>query len=463
MDRVDLLIIGSGSGNTILSPEFDGWSVAIAERGRFGGTCLNAGCIPSKMLVLPADRVVEAADATRLGVRLGAAEVDWPALRSRVLGRIDPIAAGGLAYRQGQDGVRVLLGEARFVAADVVAVGDERLRPRQVVLAAGARPRLPDVEGLADVPFHTTDSIMRVEHLPEHLLVLGGGFVAAELGHVFSALGCRVSVVHRGDRLLRHEDHEVSERFTAAFARRVPVYLEAEATDVTHTGPPESGSFVLGIRERDPAGRPRRRELRGDALLVCTGRIPNTDSLGLEHTAVRCTGDGYVLTDDTLETDQPGVWAVGDVRNPLQLKHVANHEAAVVAHNLLHPDHRRRIDERVVPHAVFSEPQVGSVGAREQDLMAAGVEYRVGRRDYGGVAYGWALDDRTGFAKVLLDRAGTTILGGHVVGPQAATLVQQLVSAMQFGIPADRFAREQLWCHPALSEVVENAVLDALD
>lgn len=456
MDDVDLLIIGSGSGNTILSPEFDGWSVALAERSRFGGTCLNAGCIPSKMLVLPADRVVEAEQAAALGVRFDRPSVDWDALRTRVLGRIDPIAVAGLDYREHQDHVRVLHGSARFLDRDVVEVDGARVRARQVVLAAGARPFLPPVDGLLDVPFHTTDTIMRVERLPEHLLVVGGGFVAAELGHVFAAFGTRVSVVHRGGRLLRHEDHDVSVRFTELFRRRVDLHLDTEVTAARHV----AGEVTLTLRSDGPDG-PLEREISGDALLVCTGRVPNADQLGLEHTDVRRTPAGYVVTDDTLATDQRGVWAIGDLRNPRQLKHVANHEAAVVAHNLLHPEAPRSVDERAVPHAVFSDPQIGSVGAREEDLRAAGVDHRVGRRDYGGVAYGWALDDDTSFAKVLVDAHTDLILGAHVIGPQAATLVQQFVTAMRFDIPAGSFARDQLWCHPALSEVVENAVLDA--
>jgi mycothione reductase len=163
-----------------------------------------------------------------------------------------------------------------------------------------------------------------------------------------------------------------------------------------------------------------------------------------------------------LRTHAEGIWAIGDIRNPRQLKHLANQEARVVSHNLLHPEDPRHIDQRVVPHAIFSHPEIGSVGAREVDLRAQRHPYRVGRCGYDAVAYGWALEDTSGFAKVLVCAETGQLLGGHVLGPQAATLVQQLAQAMQFGIPADRLAREQLWCHPALVEVIENALLDAL-
>lgn len=468
MRHFDLVIIGAGSGNSILTPEFDDWDVAIVERGAFGGTCLNAGCIPSKMLVLPADRLVEADEAARrLDVRTSAAGGDWPAIRDRVFGRIDPIAASGTSYRRGQDHVTVLSGDARFVGErelEVVATDGttERVTADRFVLAAGARPRIPDVPGLADVGYHTSDTVMRIDALPEHLVILGGGFIAAELGHVFSALGSRVSVVHRGDRMLRHEDAEVSARFTDCFGERVDLYFHATPTSVRSEG----GRIVVEV-DQDPSRlhRPDQRrcsELAADALLVTTGRDPNGDQLDVAATGVRLDEDGYVITDDTLATGVPGIWALGDIRNGRQLKHLANQEARVVSHNLLHPDAPVRIDQRVVPHAVFSHPQVAMVGETEMDLNNEGRLHVVGRCDYAGVAYGWALEDTSGFAKVLVDPHDRTILGAHVIGPQAATLVQQLAQAMQFGIPADRLASEQIWCHPALPELLENALLDAV-
>jgi mycothione reductase len=468
MSHFDLVIIGTGSGNSILTPEFEDWNVAIVEKGVFGGTCLNAGCIPSKMLVLPADRLVEGAEAAqRLDVDVRTGGGDWPALRDRVFGRIDPIAAGGTEYRHSQDHVTVLHGSGRFVGDHRLAVtaadgSVSEVTAEQFVLAAGARPRIPDVDGLAGTPFHTSDSIMRIDALPEHLIIMGGGFIAAELGHVFSALGSKVSVVHRGDRMLRHEDAEVSARFTECFSERVETYFHAEVSRVKHA----DGRFRVQVDQApevvDLPGHRHCSELEGDALLVTTGRDPNGDELGVTETGVRLDEHGYVITDDQLRTGVPGIWALGDIRNPLQLKHLANQEQRVVTHNLLHPHDLVSIDQAVVPHAVFSHPQVGSVGLTEMQLRSRGQLFVIGRCDYAGVAFGWALEDTTGFAKVLVDAADGRILGGHVIGPQAATLVQQLTQAMQFDIPAHRLARQQIWCHPALPELLENALLDAV-
>ena len=473
MADFDLLIIGTGSGNSILTPDFDDWNVGIIERDVFGGTCLNRGCIPSKMLVVPANRVVESSEAARLDVESTPPRIDWPAMRDRIFGRIDPIAASGEEYRAGSDNVTVLRGDARLVDGHPVdghpvdghtvrltaADGSEQLvSADRIVLAAGARPRIPDIPGLADSPFHTSDSIMRIDAVPEHLVILGGGFIAAELGHVFAALGSRVSVVHRGSQLLRHEDSEVSARFTQEFAKRIFLHLDTEVSRVDH----DAAGFTLTLDCQSDGNAASLQELRCDSLLVTTGRIPNGEQLGVTNAGVRLDPGGYVVTDDTLSTGVPGIWALGDIRNPLQLKHLANQEAAVVSHNLVHPDAPVSIDQGVVPRAVFSHPEVASVGERHVDLDARRHPYRVGHCDYSSVAYGWALEDTSGFAKVLVCEETGEILGAHIIGYHAATLAQQIAAAMQFGITAERFAREQIWCHPALPELLENALLDAL-
>jgi len=462
MADLDLLIIGTGSGNSILTPGFEGWRVGIVERDVFGGTCLNRGCIPSKMLVVPANRIVESAEAAPLGVDLELRATHWTAVRDRIFGRIDPIASGGREYRAGQPDVTLLQGDARFTGMHTVRVGAgpdaTEVVADRIVLAAGARPYLPPIPGLAATPFHTSDSIMRIDRVPEHLIIVGGGYVAAELGHVFAAFGSRVSIVHRGDRLVRHEDTDISARFTEEFGRRAFLHLNSEIRSVDHT----DGEFTVELDCEHPGRDAVLEVLTGDALLVTTGRVPNGGQLNVTATGVRLDPGGYVITDDMLRTGVDGIYALGDIRNRLQLKHLANQDARVVSHNLLHPEDPITIHQDVVPHAIFSHPEIGSVGEREVDLDARRHPYRVGRCDYADVAYGWALEDTSGFAKVLVCARTGLILGGHVIGYQAATLVQQLTQAMQFGITAERLAREQIWCHPALPELLENALLDAL-
>ena len=454
-DHFDLIIVGSGSGNHI--PAFlDGHRIAIVERDVFGGTCLNKGCIPSKMFVLPADRVVEAREAAALGIDIETRGADWTAIRDRIFGRIDPIAAGGREYRAERcPNITLIEGTARFLPAT-----DDRLHRldvdgrciagRQVLIAAGSRPVVPPITGLVETGFHTSDSIMRLDALPNRLGIIGGGYIAAEMGHVFAGLGSTVSLFNRSDRLLSAHDREVAERFTAAFGELVDLHLDHLPNRVERRG----ASIVVHC-----AGE----QVEVDALLVATGREPNSDLLDCDIIGIEMHHHGTIVVDDHQRTSVPGVWAVGDIANDVQLKHVANAEADVAFWNIAHPDDLRTTDHRVIPAAVFSHPQVAAVGITEQAAEAEHLDVVIGRRDYAGTAYGWALGDTTGFAKVIVDRASGLILGGHVMGPQASTLIQPVVQAMQFGQTAAAVARETYWIHPALTEVIENALLDAVE
>ena len=213
-ERFDLVVVGTGSGNSVLTPDFDDWRVALIERDAFGGTCLNRGCIPSKMFVYAADMAHQSGHTSHLGVDSSLDGVRWPEIVGRVFGRIDPIAQGGEDYRHSLDNVTVFNGDARFVGHKVLEVNGHQLTGDHIVLAAGARPFIPPIPGLADVAYHTSDTIMRLEVLPERLVILGGGYIAAELGHVFDAMGVSVSIVNRSERLLRAEDEDVSAAFT---------------------------------------------------------------------------------------------------------------------------------------------------------------------------------------------------------------------------------------------------------
>jgi mycothione reductase len=450
VQHFDLIIIGAGSGNTLLTPFFDDWKVAIVERDTFGGTCLNRGCIPSKMFVYAADVAEIARHGSRLGVSTWFDGADWPAIRDRVFARIDPIASGGEAYRLGLPNVTVFKNDSRFVGHKRLAVGDEIITGDQFVIAAGSRTRMPLAEGFDRIPFHTSDTIMRIDQLPEHLIVLGGGYIASEMAHVFGSLGSAVTIVHRSPTLLRNEDVDIAMRFTEIYQRRFEVLTSTQVLSASARGHDvELEVSVDGDH----------RKVRGDCVLVAIGRIPNGDELGVTETGVTLDGAGFVETDAHLRTAVEGIWALGDITNPAMLKHTANAEADLIAHNLEHPDALKAIDRRYIPHAVFGYPQVASVGAREHDLLVQGVPHVVAQRAYGETAYGWAMDDTHSFCKLLAHRDSRLLLGAHIIGPYASILLQQLVQAMRFGQTVDDLAHEQLWTHPALNEVIEQALL----
>ena len=449
-EQYDLIIIGSGSGNSI--PEYlTDRTIAIVERGTFGGTCLNVGCIPSKMFVLPADKALEAQQGAKLGVDTQFNGADWPAIRDRVFGRIDAIAEGGRRYREtGSDSVTLIQGTARFVGDKVFDVEGRTITAPQVLVAAGSRPVIPQIPGLVETGFHTSDSIMRLDALPARLGIIGGGYIAVEMGHVFSALGSDVTMINRSRRVLTSQDDDISERFTEVFGGRVDLRLGHVPTKVERRG----DKIVI-----HNAGV----EIEVDDLLVATGREPNSDLLDVEAGGLECRHHGTVVVDEYLNAGVDGVWAIGDIANEYQLKHVANHEAATAFWNIAHPDDQRKVNHKAVPSAVFSNPQVASVGLTERDAAKAGMNFVVGRRDYAGTAYGWALVDETSFAKVLVDAGSGLILGAHIIGPQAPTLIQPVVQAMQFDQTAEDVALVPYWIHPALSEVVENALLEAVE
>ncbi len=444
----DLLVVGAGTGNYALTPEVARGRVGIVESSRFGGTCLNRGCIPSKMFVVAADAARSVERAHRLGVdaRLGGA--DWRAIRDRIFGRIDPLHTGAVDFRRGQ-GVEVYLEDARFIGPRRLLVGAQEVTAERVLLAAGSRVQLPPVPGLSEVPHHTSDTIMRIDDLPGSMLILGGGFIAAEMGHVFSSFGVDVTVVQRGPLLLPAEDEEVAQRFTDMAGRSLTLRLDSSVVAVER-----DGAGVAATVE-GPDGRSR---LTTDLLLVATGRQSNADLLDVAAAGIETDEHGHVVTDATGATTASGVWALGDLANHFQLKHMANAEARILSHNLSHPNDPRPLPSGIAPHAVFGDPQVASVGLTQRQAQDRGVDHVVAVRHYSDTAYGWALEDTRSFVKLLADPTSRLLLGAHVIGPDAAILLQPLLQGMMLGQTVEEMARV-LYVHPALSEVVEQALL----
>ena len=298
---------------------------------------------------------------------------------------------------------------------------------------------------------HTSDTIMRLEELPKSLVIVGGGYIAAEFAAIFAAFGTAVTVIARGPSLLRHEDEAVSERFTELVAERVTVRLNQNLVAFEDSG---RESVLVATTDTDGVEY----SFEGEQVLLALGRTPNTEALNLAATGVQVDAAHRIIVDDRQRTTAKGIFALGDISSQWQLKHVANAEARVVAHNLLH---RRQLksDHRFVPHAVFSDPQIAAVGATEQQLKAEGRPYVVAVQDYASVAYGWAMEDTGHFVKLLADKTTKRLLGAHIIGPEASVLIQPLIQAMSFGLDVPSMARGQYWIHPSLAEVVENALL----
>jgi mycothione reductase len=371
VQHFDLIIVGAGSGNTIPGPDHAGWNIAIIEKDTFGGTCLNRGCIPSKMLIHAADVAETIHTAAPLGITARVEGLDWDRITGRVWQRIDPLAAAGEQGRQSQPHTTVFKGAARFVGEKTLEVNGQRLTAPRVILAAGSRPAIPAIPGLEQVVYHTSDTIMRLPRQPPRMAILGGGYIGAELGHFFGALGTEITLIHRGDRLLPREDEEISQRFTDLYARRFTVFLHTQVQRVRQ----QADTITLDL---PVAGRLQ--QVTCDVLLLAVGRIPNSDLLDVARAGIAVDAQGRVVTNAYHETNVPGIWALGDITSPHQLKHAANAEARTVAYNVAHPTTPRRSNDFAMPHAVFASPQVASVGLTEQQAQAQGVPYVVGKR-----------------------------------------------------------------------------------
>ena len=447
----DLIIIGGGSGNSIISRELSHLSIALIDDGEhFGGTCLNAGCIPTKMFVHVADVAAEALHAGGLGLRVPTAHAEWAKIRDRVFGRIDPLSEAGFRNRDVKiPNVTVFRESMRFIDRhELEGASGVRLRAPRIVIAAGSRPRpLPAAQGMLNPAIHDSDSIMRIDALPDSMLIVGGGAVAAEFAHVFSAFGVAVTQVVRADRALDRLDADVAERFTELARTRWTVI---------------TGAAVASIDDDLVVTLDTGVTLRPEIVLLAIGRIPNSDTLNLGAVGFDLHADGRLVVDSeqrALSGGRPveGLFGLGDVSSEWQLKHVANHEARVVQHNLLHPDSPIGGDPGPVPAAIFSSPQVAYFGLTASQAPGAIVTSRA----YDSTAWGWALEDSTSFCTLVVDADTGLILGAHIIGPEASILIQTLVFAASRGIPVQGLARSMYWPHPAASEVVENALLDA--
>lgn len=467
----DIALIGSGSANSFPGPEFADRRIVQIDRGVgpdrvFGGTCINLGCIPTKMFVHTANLAHTPAEAGRFGVTEELQHVNWPAIRDRIFGRIDAISAGGEEYRRAHEdnaNLTLLRGTARFLGPKTLEVrgsdGDESavrtITADTIVLGAGSRPVLPPIDGLAEAAPHTSDTIMRIDRLPASLAILGSGVIAVELAHVFASLGVEVTLVARSQTVLRHADADVSARLTEILGQRLRLEKGLQTTSVRRTA---EGIELRG--EQDGAEV----VLRAEELLVAVGRTPNSDLLDVAAAGIDTAGDGRVEVDAhqrVLGSGQvlEGIWAFGDLSSPHQLKHVANHEQRIVRHNILHPEQLHRSDTMPIPSGVFTHPQVAWVGMDEETARRSGREIAVAVQEYAAIAYGWAMEDTTGFAKIVVDATTTEILGAHLIGPEATTLVQLLIQAMSTGQTARDIAATQYWIHPAMPELIENALL----
>jgi dihydrolipoamide dehydrogenase len=436
----DLVVVGSGAGLSVIEEGVKrGLKCALVESGKIGGTCLNRGCIPSKILTVPADAIREAEHARKIGTDLRLDRADWDLVARRMWDKIGENEEMEKAL-SGVRGLDVYRGTGEFTGDLRMRVHlndgsiSEEFTAARFVLATGARSFIPPVRGLAETGYVSSESFFG-EKFPrapwQSLVIIGGGVIAAEFAHVFSAFGTRVTIIEKEPRLLPVEEPEVSTFVGREFAKSMILHLNAQAVAARSA----NGLKVVTFEDVKTG---QSGEASGEEILVAVGRRSNADLLHAELTGVKTDARGWITTNEFLETTRPGIWAMGDAVGGYQFRHKANYDSDICAHNVFESSHPKvPVDYSVVPWAVYTHPQVGHVGITERQALEAGREIYVALQHYSEVARGYALgyeagDPDDGFVKLIVDRS-LSILGAHVVGPQASTLVQPFVYLMNAG------------------------------
>jgi mycothione reductase len=447
--KFDLIVIGSGAGMNVASNAAAyGMNVAVIERGPLGGTCLNRGCIPSKVMLYPADVIRMAEEAKTIGVHVKIERVDFDLIMKRVWEIVLDDRHGmehGVAH---SEQIEFFNMDGSFVSDYTLEVGKEQITADTIIIASGARPLIPPIEGLEKVGYLTSATLFDIKEPPESLVIVGGGYIAAEFAHFFSAIGTKVTILGRNPRLVPQEEPEISGLLKEKMSRYCQVYTGYEAVRAEIKNGLKT---VIAMNRADG----QTYEFSGQEVLIASGRRSNSDILKPEKTGVETDEKGWIKTDPHLRTTKEGIWALGDARGKHMFRHTANYESEIVWRNAF-TEHQHPVDEHAVPHAVFTHPQVASVGMGEEQAKKS-YEILVGVKKYHDVAKGYAMGEEDGFVKVIVDAETRRILGAHVIGPHAAILVQQLVYLMN----AEEqnywpLARAQT-IHPALSEVVVGA------
>lgn len=447
----DVIIIGTGQAGVPLATRLvaAGKSVRIVERAAAGGTCVNGGCTPTKTLVASARAAHVARTAGRLGVQTRQVDVDFPA----VIARKDAMVQRwreGVERRLGGGGdrLRFVRGHARFVDAHTVEVAGTRYSAETIVINVGARAAVPAIEGLTDVPYLNSSSVMNLRQLPRHLLVLGGGYIGCEFGQMFRRFGAEVTIVNESPHVLPREDTDVSAAVEAVLrAEGVSLRLGAGASRVRTDG----GAIVVTLMSGDTPA------VRGSHLLVATGRRANTDDLDCDRAGIHLDPTGRIVVDDRYATSAAGVFAVGDCTPGPQFTHVSWDDHRVLFEILMGRPARRRTD-RVVPYTVFTDPQVAGVGLSEREARRQGIQVEVATMPFGRIARAIETDETAGLVKVLLDPASERLLGAFVVGVDAGELIHVFSVLMQAKVSA-RAIVDGEFVHPTFAEGLQTALM----
>jgi dihydrolipoamide dehydrogenase len=449
MEKYDVVVIGSGSGMVVVEEALShGLKVALVDRGPTGGTCLNTGCIPSKMLIFTADRIVEAQEAKRLGIVAEIKNIDFNFIMERMRKNI-----GGYRdkMRKGLSEVENLKfyeGEAHFVQDYTLEVNLKTIWGKKICIASGSRISIPPIKGMNSIDYLTNETVLQLEKRPESIIIIGGGYIAVEYSHFFAAMGTRVTILEMANRLVLAEEPDISELLRKQLSQRMEVHTNALAEEVKT----KNANCVVVVKD---ANTGLQKEFTAQKVMVAVGRRSNADRLKVEMTGVETDSRGYIKVDEYMETSKKNIYAVGDANGQQMFTHVANREAGVAASNMLH-DSKEKMNYGAAPHAVYSHPQIASVGLTEETAKKDHT-ILVGTAKYSDIAKGQAMMEEDSFAKAIIDKDTEKILGFHIIGPNAPELLQEVVNTMESGGAISNII-SGIHIHPALSELIQQTL-----
>ncbi|MFC1988385.1 dihydrolipoyl dehydrogenase [Chloroflexota bacterium] len=447
MKNYDVIVIGSGAG-AIISDEAaaQGLKTALIDKGPLiGGTCLNWGCIPSKMLIYTADRLVEIEEANKLGIEAEIKSIDFHSIMERMR---KSRRENQLHIREGikqSKNLDFYEGEGYFVGDYLLEVNGEKLKGERIFIASGSRPFIPPIKGSGNVDYLTNESALELKEKPDSLAIIGGGYIAVEFGHFFAAMGTKVTILEMADRMVLSEEPEISQLLKDELSKRMTIQTNTLVEEVKDS---ENGILVITKDTRTD----KRRECTAQRIMMAVGRMSNADILKVENSGVETDKKGFIKVNEYLETNRKGIFAIGDANGQQMFRHMANKEAEIVVQNAFYGTNIK-VDYSAVPHAVYSHPQVASVGLTE---MQARENYNIliGRMKYFNIAKGKAMMEKEAFAKAMVEKGSYKILGFHIIGPYAPELIQEVVNAMTTGGGVEELG-QGIHIHPSLSEIVQ--------
>jgi len=446
MKKYDVIVIGSGSGGEIVDAALgNGFSVAWIDKGPLGGTCLNVGCIPSKMLIYPADRVMEIKEAEKLGIKAEIKNVDFKKIMEHMR---KPIRESHEHMERGLEtpmkNFQYHKGAGHFIDDYTIEINGEKIKGKKIFIGSGARPLIPPIKGIEDIDYLTNNNVFNLTDKPESIIIVGGGYIAVEFAHFFSAMGTKVTILQRGNRLIKNAEPEISDLLKKLMDKRVDIVTNFDISEVKKNG---NQIVVIGkVRSLD-----KEQKFSAEKIMIAAGRKSNADLLKIENTGIEIDSRGYIKVSEFLETNKKNIWAFGDAIGKYMFKHVANEEALVAWRNAVH-DHKTPMDYSAVPYAVFTYPQIAGVGLTEEEAKKSH-QILIGKTKYSDVAKGEAMVELEGFTKAIVNKEDSRILGFHIIGPYAPILVQEVVNAMALGGQIDYIGRG-MHIHPALPEII---------